>query len=203
MDWFDQYLDGLSDCTNVVYPPDSHTWRPVRPTKQQQSLIQDSLIGDMVRMRLIQEARQAEIDAGMGGGYDAGSAAKEGPVTPPAPTPSGIPYSTSQVTLVGFNETNLGIDHTNNPITLTKLTALGYPYEWGNMGNLGYDVFLYRQNPNSYPNGTWGILLQQFGEEGFGFRTAASNPSTSTTEIPTTGWVLEAGVTGAITITAA
>ena len=33
MDWFDAYLDGLADHTNVVYPPDSHTWRPVKPTK--------------------------------------------------------------------------------------------------------------------------------------------------------------------------
>ena len=73
MDWFDQYLDALSDGRNAVYPSDSRTWRPVKPTKQQHSLIQDSLIGDMVRMRLIQEARQAEIDAGMGGGYDAGA----------------------------------------------------------------------------------------------------------------------------------
>ena len=69
----DEYLDGLTDGRNAVYPPDSHTWRPVKPTKQQQSLIQDSVVADMVRMRLIQEARQAEIDAGMGGGYDAGA----------------------------------------------------------------------------------------------------------------------------------
>ena len=85
MDWFDAYLDNLSDGKNVVYPPDSHTWRPIKPTRQQQSLIQDSLIGDMVRMRLIQEARQAEVEAGMGGGYDAGSAAVEGPVATPVP----------------------------------------------------------------------------------------------------------------------
>jgi len=58
MDWFDHYLDGLSEGTNVVYPPDSNTWRPVKPTKQQQSLIQDSIIGDMVRMRMIQEERE-------------------------------------------------------------------------------------------------------------------------------------------------
>jgi hypothetical protein len=57
MDWFDHYLDGLSEGTNVVYPPDSNTWRPVKPTKQQQSFIQDSIISDMVRMRMIQEER--------------------------------------------------------------------------------------------------------------------------------------------------
>lgn len=98
MDWMDQYLDSLSDGRNAVYPPDSHTWRPVKPTKQQQSLIQDAMVSDLVRMRLIQEARQAEIDAGMGGGYDAGSAAKEGPVTPDTPTPSPTPTSTATPT---------------------------------------------------------------------------------------------------------
>lgn len=98
MDWFDQYLDALSDGKNVVYPPDSHTWRPVKPTKQQQSLIQDSVVADMVRMRMIQEARQAEINQGMGGGYDAGSAVKEGPVAPPTPP---VPVFPSSITLTG------------------------------------------------------------------------------------------------------
>ena len=124
------------------------------------------------------------------------------PVSAAPPSPSGIPYSISQVILSGFNETNLGIDHTNNPITLTKRTASGIPNEWANIDNLAYNVFLARLNPNN-PNGTWRIFFQQFGEEGFGSVTIATNPSTSTTEIPTTGWVLESGVTGAITITAA
>jgi hypothetical protein len=58
MDWLDHYLDGLSDGTNVVYPPDSNTWRPVKPTKQQTAIIQDSIIADMVRARMIEEARR-------------------------------------------------------------------------------------------------------------------------------------------------
>jgi hypothetical protein len=78
----DQYLDGLSDGTNVVYPPDTHNWRPARPTKHQQALIQDSIVADQVRMRIMQEDRQAEIEAGMGGGYDAGSDAKKKKTVP-------------------------------------------------------------------------------------------------------------------------
>ena len=102
MDWFDDYLNALSEGKNVVYPPDSHTWRPVRPTKQQQSLIQDSVVADMVRMRLIQEARRAEEEQGMGGGYDAGSAVVEGPVAPSITVP-GAPTITS----IGTGNTEL------------------------------------------------------------------------------------------------
>jgi hypothetical protein len=69
MDWFDHYLDGLSEGTNVVYPPDTNTWRPVKPTKQQQSLMQDSIIADMIRMRMIQEER-AKLEEHGGGFYD-------------------------------------------------------------------------------------------------------------------------------------
>jgi hypothetical protein len=69
MDWLDHYLDGLAEGTNVVYPPDSNTWRPVKPTKQQQSFIQDSIIADMVRMRMIQEER-AKLENHGGGFYD-------------------------------------------------------------------------------------------------------------------------------------
>lgn len=89
MDWFDQYLDALADGSTVSYPPDTHVWRPVKPTKQQQSLIQDSIIADVVRMRMIQEARLQEISQGLGGGYDSGTGVKEGPAAPePTPTPA-------------------------------------------------------------------------------------------------------------------
>jgi hypothetical protein len=115
--------------------------------------------------------------------------------------PSGIPYSTSIIVLAGFNDTNVGVDRTS-PINVTKRTAFGTPNEWGNVGNLGYSVFLSRTS-NTDPNGTWVIILQQFGEEGFGTVTCATNPSTTLTEVPTTGWVLASGVTGTITITAA
>jgi hypothetical protein len=113
--------------------------------------------------------------------------------------PSGIPYSTSQIILSGFNDTNVGVDRTS-PITLTKSISL--PNEWGSSGAEGYYVYLYRTS-NTDPNGTWVIILQQFGEEGFGTVTSATNPSTTLSEVPTTGWVLASGVTGTITITAA
>lgn len=78
MDWLNQYLNELDKSTQVIYfPPDKQSWNKSNPTKQQTALIQDAIIADLTRMRLIQEARRAEIDAGMGGGYDAGSAAKE------------------------------------------------------------------------------------------------------------------------------
>ena len=112
--------------------------------------------------------------------------------------PSGIPYSTSQIILSGFNDTNVGVDRTS-PITLTK--GISYPNEWGSSGAEGYYVYLYRTS-NTDPNGTWLVILQQFGEEGFGTVTSATNPSTTLSEVPTTGWVLDSGVTGTITITA-
>ena len=102
MDWLDQYLHELNRPGTVVHlPPDKQSWNRPNPTKQQLSLIQDATIADMVRMRNIQEARQAEIDAGMGGGYDAGSAARERPATPAAP--SGIPVSTQIIIVTGSN----------------------------------------------------------------------------------------------------
>lgn len=99
MDWFDQYLDALSDGKNVVYPPDSHTWKPVKPTNQQKSLIQDSIVADMVRQRLIKEARLQEIAQGMGGSNEAGSSptGKEGPILPPTPPEP----STYEITYLG------------------------------------------------------------------------------------------------------
>jgi hypothetical protein len=112
--------------------------------------------------------------------------------------PSGIPYSTLQIILSGFNDTRIGVDRTS-PITLTKRTAFGFPNEWGSSGDEGYYVYVYRSNSS----GTWGVLLQQFGEDGFGSYVSATNPSTSNSEIPTTGWVLSEGVTGSIIITAA
>lgn len=120
-------------------------------------------------------------------------------VIPPAP--SGIPYSTSQIILSGFNDTNVGVDRTS-PITLTKRTAFGQPNSWGSSGAEGYYVYVSRIS-NTDPNDTWYIVLQQFGEEGFGTVISATNPSTTLSEVPTTGWVLESGVTGTITITAA
>lgn len=97
MDWLDQYLHELHRPGAVVHlPPDKQSWHAPTPTKQQMSLMQDATIADMVRMRNIQEARQAEIDAGMGGAYDAGSAARERRSATAPALPAGY------VTLVGL-----------------------------------------------------------------------------------------------------
>ena len=83
MDWLDQYLHELHRPGAVMhFPPDQQSWHAPVPSKQQLSLIQDATVADMMRMRMIQEARQMEMDAGMGGGYDAGSAARERPAAP-------------------------------------------------------------------------------------------------------------------------
>jgi len=295
MDWLDNYLDGLGQYKVTVSPADTHVWgvKPKLNNVQQKMLFDAAAQSELEYRLLVQEARQAEIDAGMGGSYDAGSAAREGQVTPSAtvpdapvltsigsgnaelsafftapannggsiitnykyssnagssfttrspastaspikitgltngteydvriravnsigdgsisnalsgtpsaPAPAGIPYSTSQIVLAGFNDTNVGVDRTS-PITLTK--SIFAPNEWVSSGAEGYYVVLYRTS-NTDPNGTWVIILQQFGEEGFGTVTSDTNPSTTLTEIPTTGWTLEPGVTGTITITAA
>jgi len=39
MDWLDSYLDNLSDGRNAIYPPDKNTWTPIKPNRQQQSMI--------------------------------------------------------------------------------------------------------------------------------------------------------------------
>ena len=82
MDWLDAYLDNLADGRNVVYPPDKNTWTPVKPNRQQQSMIQDAVAFDLQQqMRMIQEAREelerhgASRDAAMGIGADPGSPA--------------------------------------------------------------------------------------------------------------------------------
>ena len=113
--------------------------------------------------------------------------------------PEGIPYSTSIIVLAGFNDTNVGVDRTS-PINLTK--GIVSPNEWASLGLEGYTTYV-RRSSNTAPSGTWSVILQQLGEEGFGTVTCATNPSTTLTEVPTTGWVLASGVTGTITITAA
>jgi len=59
MDWFDQYLDGMGEYKVTVSPADTHQWGIHKPSKQQQSLMQDSMAFDVQQMRLIQEARAA------------------------------------------------------------------------------------------------------------------------------------------------
>jgi hypothetical protein len=83
MDWFDQYLTGMGEYKVTVSPADTHQWGTHKPSKQQQSLIQDSMAFDVQQMRLIQEARAALETHG--GAPDPGSTpfGSEAPVNPP------------------------------------------------------------------------------------------------------------------------
>lgn len=218
MDWFDQYLNALSDGKNVVYPPDSHTWRPVKPTKQQQSLIQDSMVADAVRMRLIQEARQAEIDQGMGGGYDAGSAAKERR-SAPTPVSSGIPVASTASVVIG----NAGAGNNGTyvkkvpqqllldtgPVELySNIAGTCYVLGAGNAdGRIlfspdaqAWDDLGFGTEQFGTPFGNWklGYVYYEGGDiSSWLFTEIATNASTNPNFIPTTGW------TPSITITAA
>jgi len=200
----DDYLDNLSDGRNAVYPPDSHTWRPVKPTKQQQSLIQDSVVADMVRMRLIQEARQAEIDQGMGGSYDAGSAAKEGPVIPtatstptPTPTPSETPTPTPTPPPPGIPIDAENMLPAQLIVTFADVTDYLFSYHltptsWEQLGLYQYSLFF---------NGTWLLNRNNFliGEIDF----VATNPSTDQNNIPLTNWSYTVGTGNPVSIAVA
>lgn len=80
MDWFDDYLNALSDPGRTVnYPPDTYTWRPARPNQQQKSMINDSMAFDQQQqMRIIEEARRHYEEHG--GAPDAGSVVWPRPV---------------------------------------------------------------------------------------------------------------------------
>ena len=52
MDWLDAYLDNLADGRNVVYPPDKNTWTPIKPNRQQQSMIQDAVAFDLQQLHV-------------------------------------------------------------------------------------------------------------------------------------------------------
>ena len=73
----DEYLDGLGQYKIAVSPVDTLQWGTNKPSKQQQSMIQDSMAFDVQQMRLIQEARQElethGADAMDGIGSDPGS----------------------------------------------------------------------------------------------------------------------------------
>jgi len=175
MDWLDQYLHELNRPGTVVHlPPDKQSWNRPNPTKQQLSLIQDATIADMVRMRNIQEARQAEIDAGMGGGYDAGSAAKERTTVSPV-VPAGIPVASTNTIIV--TDTN---------------------YEWNGTYQKEGNFF---RNENDYyealtydqgGSGQWSF----YSEDTF-YYVFATPPSSNINYIATTGWPASLTITAA------
>jgi len=186
MDWLDQYLHELNRPGTVVHlPPDKQSWNRPNPTKQQLSLIQDATIADMVRMRNIQEARQAEIDAGMGGGYDAGSAARERPATPAAPSGFGLP---SSITIAGAVGGSIAVNGTYSKTN----QAIGYLAASTN-GSFNYynaSTGVYVTSPdNTNSNGDYnyeGWVIASSADGAYYFMT---NPSTDKFNFPTTGWL--------------
>lgn len=229
MDWLDQYLNELNRPGTVVHlPPDKQSWHAPVPTKQQLSLIQDATIADMVRMRNIQEARQAEMDAGMGGGYDAGSAAKERATVSPV-APAGIPVaSTASITIAGNIALNGTYTRVPQGTEIMNTEFTGEPDTFVLNGgtflyrkpNSSYGIYTYENytifSPNSIikagggsgsavagtPFSTWtiGSMLYDEGSWITLPEYLSTNPSTDPTTIPTTGWT---GYFGSFTITAA
>ena len=110
MDWFDDYLNALTDPgRNVVYPPDTNTWRPLLPNQQQKRMINDSMAFDLQQqMRVIQEAREqlerhgASRDAALGIGADPGSPTVQSVVYPE--WNAGASYNVGDI--VALNDTN-------------------------------------------------------------------------------------------------
>jgi hypothetical protein len=102
MDWFDQYLDGMGEYKVTVSPADTHQWGPAKPSKQQQSLMQDAMAFDIQQMRLIQEARQ-ELERHGAGAPDPGSA----PLQPPAASGPGAFDLTYLGEAITFNLENI------------------------------------------------------------------------------------------------
>jgi hypothetical protein len=85
MDWMDDYLNVMGEYKTTVSPADTHIWGPAKPSKLQQSLIQDSMVFDVQQMRLIREARQ-ELEnhgASSGIGADPGSPTVQTPQSTP------------------------------------------------------------------------------------------------------------------------
>ena len=89
MDWLDTYLDGLAQYKTTVSPCDTHIWgeKPNLNNQQKRMLFDAAAQSELEYRLIVQEARQAEINAGMGGSYDAGSAAREGAATSAATVP--------------------------------------------------------------------------------------------------------------------
>lgn len=110
--------------------------------------------------------------------------------------PSGIPLSTQAILLGGFVTDNfLNI---NPPLPLAKIGGGGWWIFNGSQNNTTNATISVNYVANE---GKWFINLQNQSEDGF-YYTAATNTAPST-EIPTTGWVLDPSTTGSITITAA
>ena len=108
---------------------------------------------------------------------------------------SGIPLSTQNILLGGF--VTDGFLNINPPLPLAKVGGI-WKIVNGSQNNPTNATISVGYVANE---SKWFINLQNQGEDGF-YYTAATNTAPST-EIPTTGWVLDPSTTGSITITAA
>jgi hypothetical protein len=226
MDWLDQYLQGLNAPGAMMhFPPDKPSWNAPAPSKQQMALMQDATIADMVRMRNIQEARQMEIDAGAGGSYDAGSAAREKrPVTPAVP--SGIPVaSTASVAVAGFaggnSECNgtyikqsTGYSFSSDYANEITITGISYIFVASSAAKLillppESSIFVDAGYPTTISaSGTWRIGNITTSNEGeyvsygldYDTNNPASNASSNNNYIPTTGWSPAITITPGISV---
>jgi hypothetical protein len=184
MDWFDDYLNALTDPGRTVnYPPDTNTWRPTLPNQQQKRMIGDSMAFDVQQMRIIQEAREqlerhgASRDAALGIGADPGSPAVQ-LVTPPVPAGISLTAPTiygSGLTLTDEFFSPITNASMNNPYTLTS------PGNWIDSTGIGR-VY--------YSGGEWlftvySLLSLQ------PFSSVVARNTASPASLPTSGWVNE------------
>jgi hypothetical protein len=190
MDWLDAYLDNLADGRNVVYPPDKNTWTPVKPNRQQQSMIQDAVAFDQQQqMRMIQEARadleahgmsQEDVQAGIGA--DPGSPAVQTTSIPAAAFPVSISIegvnlygntgnAINSVSLEGFFDE---FYNTNAPYNETEMAGLlrsGVPPYQGTLP--------FRLYANFIPNASGGydyIYLGYLLTDLLGYYNASASP---------------------------
>jgi hypothetical protein len=106
-----------------------------------------------------------------------------------------IPTSTTSISIGGIFEQNNYIDLATYPVVLTKVGT-----DWGIANGAGGNphpcsFYLYHSSTN------WGIIAQQFGEEGFG-TVGLCQVTYANTEIPKTGWSNTSSVTGTLIINA-
>jgi hypothetical protein len=133
MDWMDNYLDGMGEYKVTVSPADTHQWGTHKPSKQQQSLIQDSMAFDVQQMRLIQEARTA-LEA-HGGAPDPGS-------TPFGSEASANPRFATPLCVRPIDDVNtLGVSGQYVSFNLTTIKAptdSGWSYRFANNPYYGF-----------------------------------------------------------------
>lgn len=187
MDWLDTYLDGLAQYKTTVSPCDTHIWgeKPNLNNQQKRMLFDAAAQSELEYRLIVQEARQAEINAGMGGSYDAGSAARERPATPAAPSGFGLP---SSITIAGAVGGSIAVNGTYSKTN----QAIGYLAASTN-GSFNYynaSTGVYVTSPdNTNSNGDYnyeGWVIASSADGAYYFMT---NPSTDKFNFPTTGWV--------------